>query len=136
MKNNSVFIIDDDLITVFGLKKILERISKEIKPTDFCNGSVALDAIKSRIKDGRALPSLIFLDINMPVMDGWTFLENFLELPITQKINIKIITSSIDIADRNKWQAYAKQSVHQIDYLTKPIHKLDINDLAVLEMAS
>ncbi|TKD59052.1 response regulator [Flavobacterium sp. ASW18X] len=136
MENNKVFIIDDDMITVFGLKKILGKFQLAIEIDDFGNGADALAAIKLIIEQNKSIPNLIFLDINMPIMDGWTFLEEFIALPIDKLINIKIITSSIDKADRDKWHYFSENTKHRIDFLTKPIYKLDINDLSVLNMAS
>lgn len=136
MENNKVFIVDDDMITVFGLKKILSKFQLAIDTNDFGNGADALAAIKTLLAQDKTIPNLIFLDINMPIMDGWTFLEEFIKLPIDKLINIKIITSSIDKADRDKWQHFQEITKHQIDFLTKPIYKLDITDLSVLNMAS
>ena len=82
-------------------------------------------------KQNKTLPEVIFLDINMPVMDGWTFLDEFLKLPNTSMVTIKIITSSIDIRDREKWKSYVKNTQHKIDFITKPIYELDLEDMQI-----
>ena len=72
---------------------------------------------------------LLFLDINMPIMDGWLFLEEFIKLPITHKIRINILTSSIDQADRENWRYYMTRTHHIIDYKNKPIQKKEIEEI-------
>ena len=129
MKLNKVYIVDDDSITIFGLRKLLEKFSKELCIEEFRNGREALDALSSLLKRGAALPEVIFLDINMPVMDGWTFLDEFLKLPSISGVHIKIITSSIDVRDRQKWKSYVKKTGHHIDFITKPIYELDLRDV-------
>ena len=59
---------------------------------------------------------IIFLDLNMPIMDGWQFLEEFMT-PNTQQIIIYIVTSSIDPVDEDK----AKQYFLISNYVVKPI---------------
>jgi len=129
MKINSVYIVDDDSITIFGLRKLLAKYSSELEVQEFRNGRDALDAILHRMDGNVSLPEVIFLDINMPVMDGWAFLDEFLKLPKTSNVHIKIITSSIDYRDREKWQSYVKKTGHCIDFITKPIYELNLEDV-------
>ena len=131
MKIKSIYIIDDDSITIFGLRKLLAKFHKSVAIREFGNGRTALEALMCLQKQNKSLPEVIFLDINMPVMDGWTFLDEFLKLPNTSSVTIKIITSSIDSRDREKWQSYVKDAQHHIDFITKPIYELDLVDLQV-----
>jgi len=135
MERKRVYLVDDDMITLFGVKKLLGRIDYNFDILEFGNGKTALAAVLSDI-DKKTLPDVIFLDINMPVMDGWQFLEAFLQLPIKQKILINILTSSIDIADRNKWEHYQMKSHHKINFKNKPIYHLDVEDITLVNMAS
>ena len=136
MKIKSVYIIDDDSITVFGLRKLLGKLSKNFAISEFSNGKAALEAIKKLRRENKSMPEVIFLDINMPIMDGWSFLDEFLRLPNTSSVTIKIITSSIDIRDRKKWESYVSKTHHQIDFITKPIYELDLRDMLDMYMAS
>lgn len=136
MKHKSVYIIDDDSITIFGLRKLLAKVSEDLLIQEFNNGKSALDAILLLRENKQALPEVIFLDINMPIMDGWTFLEEFLKLSGIPSTTIKIVTSSIDIRDRKKWESYANTSKHQIDFITKPIYELDLADMTNLHKVS
>ncbi|QCW99192.1 response regulator [Aggregatimonas sangjinii] len=126
---DTVFIIDDDPITVFGIKKILTNVVVCKTVSTYMNGKLAIDDIKENINNGN-VPQIIFLDINMPIMDGWQFLEEFLKLPITQKVRINIVTSSIDQADRDRWEFYKSQSHHLITFNSKPIKKSDMGKIA------
>lgn len=111
-------IIDDDPIFVFGTKKIM-------KLANFCNGFMvfhngeeALNHLKPIIEsNSNSLPDIILLDLNMPIMDGWQFLDEFVKIPCEKKILIYIVTSSIDPTDMEKAQDYDKVS----NYLIKPI---------------
>lgn len=110
-------IIDDDPIFIFGAKRIMEI-------ADFCNGYLiyhngkeALDALSSLISNNQSLPEVILLDINMPVMDGWQFLDEFIKIDPPKEITIYIISSSIDPSDVQRAKSYERVS----KYLIKPI---------------
>jgi len=60
----------------------------------------------------------------MPIMDGWQFLEEFIGLPIKNKVRINIVTSSIDPLDYKNWEVFNEKTDHLITFNTKPI-KLD-----------
>ena len=137
MKNiNNIFVIDDDSITLFGLKKILLKLSPKTNVEDFKNGKLAIDTIKEKLEQEQNLPEVIFLDINMPILDGWGFLKELLELQVKNKMLINIITSSIDHADREQWLYYKERTHHYIDFTTKPIYKLELSDLYKIDKAS
>ena len=132
-KINSICIIDDDPITVFGIKKILSKIATWDEMHTFANGKMAIDGIKELLESEK-LPEIIFLDINMPIMDGWQFLEEFIQLPITKKIQINIITSSIDPADKCKAEHYTANTHHNITFKNKPLKLSEIQTVTkVLE---
>ncbi|KPM31836.1 Two-component response regulator [Croceitalea dokdonensis DOKDO 023] len=135
MKINKVYIIDDDLITQFGIKKLLSRVDPDCEVLQFENGKTALSGILADMEKD-ALPNVLFLDINMPIMDGWQFLEELVKLPIAQKLLINILTSSIDKYDQMKWKEYKMKSHHIIKYDNKPIYQIDIEQLLSVNIAS
>lgn len=110
-------IIDDDPIYIFGTKKIMELTNLCENFLIYHNGKIALDNLKAIILAGEKLPEIILLDLNMPVMDGWEFLDEFTKVPTPNKIIIYIVTSSIDPADVKRAKQYEMLS----NYLVKPI---------------
>ena len=104
MKLKKVLLIDDDDTVNFISKKLIEKsgLANEI----VARNSVleALDVLKSEAKAG-TLPELIFVDINMPEMDGWGFIENFskIDSAITAT-KIILLTSLINPADIERSQ--------------------------------
>ena len=119
-------IIDDDPIFVFGTKKIM-------KLANFCNGFMvfhngeeALDHLKPIIESNNdSLPDVILLDLNMPVMDGWEFLDEFVKIPCEKEITIYIVTSSIDPMDMDRAKDYDNIS----NYLIKPISAQKLQEI-------
>ena len=118
-KFESVWIVDDDNIHQFFATKSLNhlKITNHILP--FLDGDLALNMIQKMIADKEELPDVIFLDINMPKMDGWEFMDEFSKMAggITKKILIFIVSSSIADADRDRAKSYPSVT----DFLIKPI---------------
>lgn len=128
-KIKSICIIDDDPITVFGINRILQNTVICETITSYCNGKLAIDGIKNLINENKEVPEVFFLDINMPIMDGWQFLEEFIALPIRNSVRINIITSSIDPLDLQKSQMFKFMTHHFIDFHNKPITKQEIEEI-------
>jgi len=120
-KTNAVFIIDDDPIYQFSFGAILKLINPEVQTTVFSNGEEALDHCKSVIATGKACPKLIFLDLNMPVMDGWNFLDELIlfNKDVLQKTKVYIVSSSVHEEDTQKAKNYPLIQ----DYLVKPVKR-------------
>lgn len=121
-KIKEVWIVDDDHIFRLFLKTILVKSEEFEIINAFENGQLAIDELKSRIKSNTMPPSIIFLDINMPVLNGWEFMEAYADIKdaVKSKLEIYISSSSIDKYDLDK----AKNDGNIKDFLTKPL-KLD-----------
>ncbi len=125
-KTNIACIIDDDPISVLITKKIMQR-------SNFCNsllvysdGEKAISGLTDIIASGIGIPEVILLDLNMPVMNGWEFLEKFADILNEKKITIFIVTSSINPSDLKKAKNYQTVS----NYIVKPI-----TDKALIQMS-
>ena len=111
-------IIDDDPIFVFGTKRMMTLANFCNNFMVFQNGEEAINYLKPIIQTKNfALPDIILLDINMPIMDGWQFLDEFTSIPNEKKITIYIVSSSIDPQDVARAKEYDTIS----NYLVKPI---------------
>lgn len=126
---DQVFIIDDDPITVFGIRKMLIALNAAAAIESFANGQLALQQIKELLQEGGSLPDVVFLDINMPIMDGWQFLESFIQLSCPRPIRINIVTSSIDPNDLERFEDFKKRTSHILEYRNKPIRLSDLEEI-------
>ena len=108
MKFNNVFVVDDDKIFHFLIKKLLVINNIDVNPIFFENGLEAIEEIKNKLNSGENQPDLILLDINMPVLDGWQFLEEFklIKNLLKNEITIYLISSSDNKIDIEKAESF------------------------------
>jgi CheY-like chemotaxis protein len=116
-KINIACIIEDEAIHVFITKKIIEMTGLVETLMIFSNGKEAYDKLRAIFLASEILPELILLDLNMPIWDGWQFLDEFTKIPIKTKVTIYILTSSNDPEDYKKAKKYNLLG----NYLVKPI---------------
>ena len=121
---DKILCVDDDPITLMLCRKVVERVgfAKEI-----ITAKHGLEAIEyfdnlfeeSKVNDSIVYPKLVLLDLNMPVLDGWEFLEQLLLLPDFHSLKCKVImlSSSIDIADIQKSVSYSLIT----NFISKPL---------------
>lgn len=100
---DNIFLVDDDPINNLINKRLLGKIGISNKIVEFLEGEEALLQLHD-IDPGQSL--LIFLDINMPVLNGWEFLNKYLELHKHRSDKIVILSSSIDYQDKFKAREY------------------------------
>lgn len=127
MKPVNVFVVDDDDIYQFTIKVTLRGIPAVQSTSTFADGAEALEYIVVHQNEEDKLPDIIFLDINMPVMDGFQFMEEFAELLPSLKKSIKVymVSSSMDPKDIKKAKRFDEIS----DYLIKPLNSKDIKEI-------
>jgi CheY-like chemotaxis protein len=108
-KIDCILLVDDDFATNFINKKILQKAEVTDQIQVALNGKEAIDYLSRKGKfesnDNQfPLPQLILLDINMPVMDGWDFIEAFQNLDLENKedISIVMLSSSFNPSDKTK----------------------------------
>lgn len=111
-------LVDDDEIFIFLTKKTIEQTKRVNLINVFTNGLDALNFLKQNRSEVDSLPEIILLDLNMPIMDGWQFLEAYTKDPVVgKKIMIYICSSSISPDDVARSKAMSVVS----DYIIKPI---------------
>jgi CheY-like chemotaxis protein len=121
-------LVDDDPINNYLSKIILKKSLEEVHITDFTVPEDALDFIKSGANHNPSGETItIFLDINMPTMSGWEFLEAFelFDLSIKEQYHIYILSSTINHNDIN----LARENCLVIDFLEKPLNQTILNKL-------
>lgn len=107
MTNTSkICIIDDDEIFVIVAKKIMKVAGFSEEVTNFKNGKDAITYLKENASISENIPEFIFLDLNMPLMDGWEFLNELEKLDLPKKVKVFIFTSSIDPGDQKRSEEF------------------------------
>lgn len=124
-KINNAWIIDDDKILSYVLQRIMGSLNFSEKIEVFENGQEAINQLADIKLNPDSLPDVILLDLNMPVMDGWQFLDEFEKIHLDKKITLYIVSSSIDARDHKKAKSYKTVS----DFLIKPIGKKQIEQM-------
>jgi CheY-like chemotaxis protein len=117
---NTVLLIDDDEINNMICTKIISK-------NDFAGNIVACSSARQGLKyleetqtdSEKVVPSVIFLDINMPVMNGWDFLDQYKQMDSLQgkEIILIMLSSSSSSSDLTRAKSYPQVS----DYITKPL---------------
>lgn len=125
-KLNSILLVEDDSITNFINERLLKKldIANEIKIA--LNGYDAIKYVEERIQTEGDCPQLIFLDINMPVMDGFEFLNEFKQLDFSGKENVVIVvlTTSTNLKDIEKLK-----NSGNTDFVNKPLTKEKVKEV-------
>ena len=109
-----VLIVDDDDIVVFLHKTILKKSGLNLNVLSFSNGKEALNYLLKNKKDNDQF--LVLLDINMPIMNGWEFLEQIKQTSLAERVHVVMVTSSVYKKDQDKATSYK----NVIDFLVKP----------------
>ncbi|TXN34307.1 response regulator [Flagellimonas hymeniacidonis] len=120
-------IIDDDPLFVFGMKILIKQLGNFGDLMICENGEEAIECLSELIDTKKDLPNVIFLDINMPIMDGWEFLEGFQKIPFEARKNVAIyiVSSSIDSRDLER----TKKIDLVNGYILKPITPEDLSSV-------
>ncbi len=126
-----IAIIEDDPITTLIIKKSLEKNIQNVTLKSFKNGQEAYQSLVDEYQTLNLLPDLILLDINMPVMNGWEFLDAFQKVEKSKSVPVVMLTSSIDLEDINKSKQYTKVK----GYFSKPLDNEKIQEMLSLVSA-
>ncbi len=135
IKYNAVMLIDDNEIDNLINQRVIENAGICNHIFTHTGGKSAIEFLKNAekvatsSKDNSLLPQIIFLDIDMPLMDGFQFLDEFDNLSDTIKSHCKIVmlTSSISIKDTKRSKSYNNVK----EYINKPLSKESLKALDV-----
>lgn len=125
---DSTVLIDDSDIDLFIQKRFLEVYQFSKKLTSYRSAEEALEILSSARE--QPAPDVIFLDLNMPNVDGFGFLEGFKALPNEVRDKSKIIVLTSSNSQKDRAQAFTYQNV--VHFVTKPLKQSDIEDLKKL----
>jgi len=117
----NILLVEDDPITIMVCDRIITMSAFADKVTSCENGKYALDHLLRIIENNEPIPEIIFLDINMPVMNGWDLLEEFEKIKdqFSTLPRIYILSSTVDPEDYKR----AKSFDAVVDFISKPLSK-------------
>lgn len=123
-------LIDDDPLTILICEKMmaLTGFTENVKAT--LNGTEGLNYIQEKANnDPENIPQLILLDLNMPPLNGWEFLDQFAQVaPSLEKIPpIYILSSTVDPEDQKRAMSYALVK----GFISKPLTKEQLEKIAL-----
>jgi len=114
-------IVDDDTIFQYSIGRLIRSVDPSIKITPYFDGNEFLAFLNSQNRDDLQLPSDVLMDINMPMMDAWSFLEEYEKLDLFKEksFRLHLMTSSISTEDRKLYE----EKDYLGHYLVKPINE-------------
>lgn len=124
----SILLVDDDEINNFISVKLIKKIMLNTEIKTCLNGKFAIDLLSGiKATEPDKMPDYILLDINMPIMNGWEFLEEYdrLNIDTAGKTKIYIISSSVFNNDIVKAKSYPVVR----DFISKPLSVDKIKDM-------
>jgi CheY-like chemotaxis protein len=123
----NILLIDDDPVFVYLMRRIINSTSYTCEINEFTDGELAINYLNGIRDKNELLPDLIFLDLSMPVMDGWEFLKEYSQLrpAIKKDITLFIVSSSISPKEVERAKTFRAVS----DFLIKPLGKAKVIEI-------
>lgn len=114
-----ILIIDDHLVDVFITSKIIESTHFAKKVLEYNSPFMALDYLRKNEREPEWIPDLILLDINMPLVDGFRFMDEFAKLGenVKKKTRIVFLSSSLNPNEIER----AEKNPFVLKFITKPL---------------
>lgn len=125
---NHILLVDDDAINNFIVLNNIVRAGIAKKTSSAVNGQEAIQLLRYLIEnDRKELPQIILLDLNMPVMDGWEFVEEYrkIDLEIRKNIRLYMVSSSVYEEDIQRAKLYPEI----IEFISKPLKSQSLQRL-------
>lgn len=124
---HTILLVDDDAPTLFLNKLVIQDLNCTDRVLTAENGRQAIDMLTEKKDDGFLCPDLILLDINMPIINGWEFMDKYQTLSAKQKAKIVVVmlTTSLNPDDRSR-----AESIEDIkDFVSKPLDEITLKDI-------
>ena len=121
-----IYIVEDDKANNFLCKITLEEVGIS-NTRSFLRAELALSDLKEMLAKNETFPTLILLDINMPAMDGWGFLNEYRQFPAEARANTSVLLFSTSSHPRDLEKAKFYPEV--LDFLAKPLSEDVANSL-------
>lgn len=120
-------VVDDDEVFQLIIRKQIEMNDLTCQIMPFLNGQDILDFLTENHNNNQALPDVIMLDVNMPIMDGWEFLDAYRDLSpdLRKQIRLYMVTSSVIQSDIDK----AKKDKNILRFISKPISNQQLAEI-------
>ena len=117
--NRNILLIDDNELDIFVNRMVIKQDHLNDNIIDFLSATKALSFLQEIASDSEKIPDMIFLDIMMPVMDGFGFLREFEKLPklVLEKSKIVMLSSSTNLKDIEQ----ANSNPYVIKFVNKPL---------------
>jgi CheY-like chemotaxis protein len=131
---NHIVLIEDNETTSFLNNRLLSRLGVARQVSSFSKADEALDFLwGSQLADAQAAPDLVFVDLKMPGMSGFDFLERYSQLPAEAQARtvVAVLTTSMHGADTARVAQYPN-----VEYLTKPLTEEKMQRLLTKRFAS
>jgi CheY-like chemotaxis protein len=122
-----ILLVDDDSINLLLCELLSQKEGFAEKCVKCFNGLEAINYLKKTVEEDQLAPDLIFLDINMPVMNGWDFLNEFEQIKpmLRRRPKIIVLSSSPDPNDVTKAYSYSEV----IHFISKPLQAQSLRDI-------
>ena len=123
----NLLLVDDDQIFVYLTKRTIKETKLAEQIEVFENGKEAIDFLYKVADNKDLIPNIIFLDLSMPVLDGWGFLDEYLLIKpeLRNNITLFVLSSSFSEQDKQRVKKYNFVS----DYFVKPITNSQFIDI-------
>lgn len=121
MEKYKVMLVDDDPVSTFITRRLIESQGHEVEIIEFFNSRDAFRFLTTSTQE--ELPDVVLLDINMPIFNGWKFLESIHSHHLA--VDVVMLSSSLDFEEREKALNYP----FVVDYMTKPFSIKNGRDL-------
>jgi len=128
-----ILLVEDEEINNYIAIRLIQKVMPGAAVTSCLHGKQAIELLTEIKHDSSKLPDIILLDINMPVMNGWEFLDEFTRLKIDpeSKCAIFVLSSSVFSEDINRAREYPEVK----DFICKPLDGTKIRELFSAKVA-